>query len=102
MGKQAEVREVWRQRIAEQEQSGLSVRAYCRERSLGEYSFYSWRRRMRDRDAAGGVSFALVESQAASAEPGMLELVLSEGERLRIPCQEAALGLVLRVLRSAR
>ena len=102
MGKQAGIREQWRQRVGEQEQSGLSVRAYCQEHSLGEYSFYSWRRRLRDKDAAGAVSFALVESKAVKAEPGMLELVLGEGERLRIPCDEAALGLVLRVLRATR
>jgi transposase-like protein len=97
MGKQAEVREVWRQRIAEQERSGISIRSYCKERGLGEHNFYVWRQRLR---AEGPVAFALVQSKAVSAEPKMLELVLSEGERLRVPCEEAALRLVLRVLRT--
>ncbi len=64
----------------EQEQSGLSVRAYCWGHSLGEYTC-----------AAGAVSFALVESKPVKAEPGMLELVLGEGERFRIPAQSRCL-----------
>jgi len=36
--KQAERRELWRQRIAEQKNSGQTVRAYCRERGLAEHA----------------------------------------------------------------
>ena len=102
MGKQTEIREGWKQRVADQEQSGLSVRAYCKQRGLGEHSFYQWRKRLR---TEGPVSFALVEEgKAARAEraPGMLELALNGGERLRIPCEEAALELVLLVVRALR
>lgn len=102
MGKQAEVREGWKQRVADQEQSGLSVRAYCKQQGLGEHSFYQWRKRLR---SEGPVSFALVEERKAARaerEPGMLELALNGGERLRIPCEEAALELVLRVVRALR
>ena len=44
------------------------------------------------------------ERKAAGAErePGMVELALNGGERLRIPCEEAALELVLRVVRALR
>ena len=35
---------VWRERIAEQQRGGESVRAFCRERGLRETSFYYWRR----------------------------------------------------------
>ena len=36
-------RELWRQRIAQQESGGQSIRAYCRERGLKEHDFYGWR-----------------------------------------------------------
>jgi hypothetical protein len=101
MGKQAELQERWRQRITDQEESGLSIRAYCKEHGFNEHSFYSWRLRMR---GDGPVSFALVDSKPAARvdEGKTLELVLEQGERLRIPCDEASLGLVLRALRALR
>src|SRR5215470_5555729 len=39
---------VWRQRIAEHERSGLSVKDFCKERGLTAWSFYSWRKRLRE------------------------------------------------------
>ena len=101
MGKQSEVREGWKQRVAGQEQSGLCVRAYCKQQGLGEHSFYQWRKRLR---TEGPVSFALVQTKAlrAEKESQMLELALNGGERLRIPCEETALELVLRVVRALR
>lgn len=102
MGKQSEAREGWKQRVAGQEQSGLSVRAYCKQQGLGEHSFYQWRKRLR---SEGPVSFALVEERKAGPaekEPRVLELALNGGECLRIPCEEAALELVLRVVRALR
>ena len=36
----------WRERIAEQERSGMSVRRFCKERGLAEHSFYVWRKRL--------------------------------------------------------
>jgi hypothetical protein len=100
MGKQAEVRQCWRERMAAQEASGLSVRAYCNEHGIGEHSFYSWRQRLRRESQP--VSFALVESKQ-EAKPdgaGVAEVVLTGGERLRIPCEEGTLSVVLRVLRA--
>lgn len=98
MSRQAEQREEWRQRIEGQEQSGVSIRAYCKQHGLGEHSFYSWRQRLR---AEQPVGFALVETRPARREERQaIELVLGGGERLRIPCEEAALRMVLQVLRA--
>ena len=50
-------------------------------------------------------SFALLEERkalSAEREPRMLELALNGGERLPIPCEEAALELVLRAVRALR
>jgi hypothetical protein len=74
----------WAERIAAQQRSGMSVKQFCTERELTEYSFYAWRKRLRE---SGPVRFALVERgarrQERTAEP-VLELVLATGERLRI------------------
>jgi len=91
-------RELWRQRIAQQESSGQSIRAYCRGRGLREHAFYGWRQRLRKQ--AAPVKFALVETQPTEAEPAPpIELMLASGDRLRIPHDAATLKLVLAVLR---
>ena len=74
----------WTERIAAQQHSGISVKQFCKERGLTEYSFYAWRKRLQE---SGSVRFALVERgarrQERTAEP-LVELVLTTGERLRI------------------
>jgi hypothetical protein len=94
--------EQWRERIAEQQRSGLSVKQFCKEQGLTEYSFYAWRKRLR---GPGPVRFALVERgsarQAPAGEAG-LEVVLATGERLRIGSgvDGATLRTVLEALRA--
>jgi hypothetical protein len=74
----------WAERIAAQQRSGMSVKQFCKDRGLTEYSFYAWRKRLQE---IGPVRFALVERSARrqerTGEP-VLELVLVTGERLRI------------------
>jgi hypothetical protein len=76
--------EEWAGRIAVQQRSGISVKQFCKEQGLTEYSFYAWRKRLQE---SGPVRFALVERSAQrqerTAEP-ILELMLVTGERLRI------------------
>jgi transposase-like protein len=94
-------REYWRKLIAEQEASGQKARPFCRERGIGEYSFYKWRRRLRESET---VRFALIETApGATASPvSALELVLRNGERLRIgkEVDRATLRMVLEALRT--
>lgn len=74
----------WAERIAAQQRSGTSVKQFCKEQGLTEYSFYAWRKRLHE---AGRVRFALVERGARLQErtvEASLELVLANGERLRI------------------
>lgn len=54
----------------------------CRERGIGEHSFYHWRRRLRQDDT---VRFALLQTApvAAPSADAARELVLRNGERLR-------------------
>ena len=94
--------EEWAERIAAQQQSGVSVKQFCKERGLTEYSFYAWRKRLRKN---APVRFALVERggtrQERPTEAG-LEFVLMTGERLRIGAgvDAATLRAVLDALRA--
>lgn len=40
----------WREMLARQAASGLSVRAFCKRQRLAESAFYLWRRTIRKRD----------------------------------------------------
>jgi hypothetical protein len=82
VNKQEQRRELWRERIAQQEASGQSIRAYCRGRDLAEHSFYGWRQRLRKQ--TGPVRFALVEAQPTEENVPPIELLLASGDRLRL------------------
>ncbi|HLH20672.1 MAG TPA: transposase [Bryobacteraceae bacterium] len=91
----------WAERIAAQQRSGVSVKQFCREQGLTEYSFYAWRKRLQQ---TGPVRFALVDRSPRRPEytaEAALELVLATGERLRISAgvDAATLRTVLDVLR---
>jgi transposase-like protein len=95
-------RDRWRERIAEQERSGLSVRRYFEAQGIGQHLFYYWRKRLREQQP---VRFALVERGSAGQEPASeasLELILASGERLRIGAGVDAITLrmVLTALRA--
>jgi transposase-like protein len=98
--KQAERQELWRERIAQQMESGKPIRAFCRENGVPEHAFYFWRLKFRQNQRP--VTFALVEAKESAKESGGIELVLAQGDRLRIPNDEATLRLVLNVLRDHR
>lgn len=92
---QSERRDFWLQVIGQQEKSGKSVRAFCREHGVGEHSFYMWRQRLRNTRPLG---FALVET-APLSDSACVELILASGDRLRIPAQTDVLRTLLAVLR---
>ena len=100
-GKTVEERSAyWRERIAEQERSGISVQQFCKEKGVTEQSFYAWRKRLRKQEPA---RFALVEAQPARLQTAKteLELVLVTGERLRIGA-DVDPSLLRRVLEAVR
>ncbi len=92
----------WAERVAAQQRSGISVKQFCKEQGLTEYSFYAWRKRLQKREP---VRFALVDRRAARqdwATEAALELVLASGERLRIGAgvDAARLRTVLEAVRT--
>ena len=94
----------WRTAIREAARSGVSVREFCRKRKLPESQFYWWQRRLslvrrvprtRERNVEPA-SFALVSEGPGATDAG-IELVLTDGRRLRIArgVDEATLRAVL-------
>jgi transposase len=91
----------WRERMAEQARSGLSIKQFCKERGVTPWSFYDWRKRLRE---PGAVRFALVERGPAERERATeahLELILPGGVRMHIRSgvDGATLRTVLEALR---
>lgn len=100
-----EQRKLWGELIADQQQSGKSISAFCRERGQKAHLFYYWRQRLAP-DAAPEktVRFALVETNRGLPVQERIEIALDSGEKLHIaPGADAAtLRTVLAVLREAR
>ena len=74
----------WAVRIAAQQRSGISVKQFCKEQGLTDYSFYARRKRLQE---TGPLRFALVDRNPRRQEfatEAALELMLASGERLRI------------------
>jgi len=76
------------------------VKQFCQECGITPWSFYAWRKRLRE---DGTVRFALVERGRVRPEPAAagLELILTTGERLsiRVGVDGATLRTVLEALR---
>jgi hypothetical protein len=93
----------WRARIAEQERIGLSVKQFCKEHRITTWSFYDWRKRLRE--SAAPVHFALLKRKWGSQKPATsadIEIVFAGGEQLRIGfgVDGATLRLVIEALRA--
>jgi transposase-like protein len=61
------------------------VKGFCQGHGVREHSFYNWRKRFRERQQP--MRFALVErgpARSEAANEAALELLLTNGERLRI------------------
>ena len=110
-GKDVKKQRYWQRTIGEAARSGMSIREFCRRRQVKESQFYWWQHQLKADGrregtmAPGGdgrASFALVSEEAGSLPAG-LELVLTDGRRLRISqgVEEESLRAVLAVLESS-
>ena len=111
---------LWRDRINRQQQSGLSIRAFCAEESLSEASFHWWRRELARRKAQSRVrrspgrhqpSLALTEvaqfvpvTVAPSSPCLSIEIALPGGVLVRVlqGCSSQLLRDVLAALEDSR
>jgi transposase-like protein len=91
----------WREQVAQQERSGLTVKQYWETHGITEQSFYVWRKRLRKEPT---LRFALVETtppEPELASDAGLELIFSQGERVRIS-RGADLAVLRRVVEALR
>lgn len=77
----------WREVLARQAASGLSVRAFCRQESIREPSFYFWRRTLREREAKQPPAAAFVPAVVRELPVGEEAIVikLAAGAVLQLP-----------------
>ena len=70
--------DAWRQRITNQQASGQSIRAWCRQNRCAEHAFYWWRAKLglytRARPPAKPLGFARVVIAPSATEPICLRL----------------------------
>lgn len=83
----------WRRLLQRWQRSGLSVRDFCTQQRCSEPSFHAWRRTLAQRDrqtiaTPAPVTFVplyVEQPPAATTTDAVLELLLTNGRRLRIP-----------------
>ena len=80
----------WRDLVARQPQSGLSVRGFCQRERVTECGFYAWRRELRLRDQErpkpqpAFVPVALPQAMSPEGD-GQIIIELRGGRVLRLP-----------------
>ena len=96
----------WRQVLKRFAGGGQSIRGFCESHGLSQPSFYSWRRRLADADAAWASPRtsrpAFVPVHVAAQSGGSMEIVLRGDRRIRLcgPVDPAALAQVVAALES--
>ena len=86
----AEKEEFWRLALREHQQSGLTIRAFCRREGLSEPSFFAWRKRIQSPKLTHGPVHTVSEHGKLvpvdiidSLESDPLEIVTPGGFTLR-------------------
>ena len=102
-------RQFWQKTIETWQNSGMSIRKFCKAEGLQESTFYNWRKKLTDsqsqvneqvlKDPSAFIKVALPRNEHA-----FLELELSSGSTLRIPAgaDKKTLSSVLSALREVR
>lgn len=116
-----ELWQMWRERLARQRTSGLSVAEFCRQEKISDASYYAWRNRLSAgteaigrrggrehrysnarRQIATDSAVRFVQLPLTSLpQPADVEVALTDGTLIRVPGHAGeALERVLRVLLS--
>ena len=98
----------WRRHIAEQRDSGQTIRAYCDAHHIRETAFYFWRTEIVKRDceaaaepkaAPAFVPVAVIDAPVIADAPIDIRLVQGHRVRVRAGCDRGLLADVLALLR---
>ena len=90
--------ETWRELVARQDRSGLSVQAFCRQERLNAWTFYGWRSRLRKSAAVAEDEVVLREQNSEPAAFIDLGAVSGSSSRYEIRLHLGG-GVVLQVVR---
>ena len=87
-------REQWADLIEQQNQSDLSIEAFCQEQDIGFASFGKWKRRLSDTTTKeSGFKAMHVESPPiAATEPDPATITLSIGTSMTLTIVQTSLG----------
>jgi transposase-like protein len=91
-----EKEQFWCLVLEEHSKSGLSAREFCRRESISEPSFYSWRRKFRQRDSVALEDFP---HQGAGKPAALVELVPSSNHGLAGIEIETPTGVKIRFIK---
>jgi transposase-like protein len=94
--------------LTEYEASGLSLIEFARERGLSPWTLYGWRRKLgRSRRRRRGeveevqAGFVAVDVVGAAAATSEIEVLLSDGVRVRVP-RDVAIARLVELVRALR
>lgn len=73
----------WRRLISEQERSGQTVVAFCRERGITRSYFFAWKRRLREESPMKFLEVQLTETASAGRD-SRVEIRLQNGRSLLV------------------
>jgi hypothetical protein len=91
--------QTWRELVARQDRSGLSVQAFCRQERLNAWTFYGWRSRLRKRAVVAEDRVAVREQNREP--PAFIDLGALGGVSSRCGIRlDLGGGVVLQVVRS--
>jgi hypothetical protein len=72
----------WRELLAAQASSGLSIKAFCAARGLTDATFYNWRKRLQSVEDIKEVIFRPISIESPQAVSGHVRLELPGGMQL--------------------
>ena len=103
MGRFDEKYQQWRNTFAEQEASGLSGAAFCREHQIQYWKFMDWKKRLRKAESNGSGEFIALEVEESENHGCGIEVVAGHGLRLVLDhgFDEGELLRAVRVLRKS-
>ena len=50
----------WREKISDQQQSGMSIKEFCHRHSISQPSFYAWKRKLKQRESQSSSELKLI------------------------------------------